>query len=219
MTKGFFYCTLNQFSKEGDCTLLVTTPHFSTQILGPTPSFLDTGLSFGMNALWRFKDYFVIFSMQFLYLISVMTLFMMSVEVRSPLIMETITVPCLKILLRLVKPPPPSSKNNKVHTCVPSLCCGQIDHALIKTNSSAKQIKQLLFSGGKHFGSLSGWTFEVQNNYDPLSPFDIHCNTVTLTKRTDYVKQSNAKIAIKHIIIAFISSRLKNDIHEARLHL
>lgn len=144
-----------------------------------------------------------------------MTLFMMSVEVRSPLIMETITVPCLKILLRLVKPPPPSSKNNKVHTCVPSLCCSQIDHSLIKTNSSAKQIKQLLFSGGKHFGSLSGWTFEVQNNYDLLSRFDIHCNTVTLTKN---LKQSNAKIAIKHII-AFISSRLKNDIHEARLHL
>ena len=70
---------------------------------------------------------FMIFTMQFLYLISVMTLFMMSVEVRSPLIMETITVPCLKILLRLVKPPPPSSKTNKVRTCVPSLWCGQID--------------------------------------------------------------------------------------------
>ncbi|XP_074621519.1 E3 ubiquitin-protein ligase UBR4-like isoform X3 [Acropora palmata] len=48
----------------------------------------------------------------------VMTLFMMSVEVRSPLIMETITVPCLKILLRLVKPPPPSSKNNKNKDCM-----------------------------------------------------------------------------------------------------
>lgn len=47
-----------------------------------------------------------------------MTLFMMSVEVRSPLIMETITVPCLKILLRLVKPPPPSSKNNKTKDCM-----------------------------------------------------------------------------------------------------
>ena len=39
---------------------------------------------------------------------------MMSVEVRSPLIMESITVPCLKILLKLVKPPSPSSKTNKV---------------------------------------------------------------------------------------------------------
>ena len=48
-----------------------------------------------------------------LYLL-VMTLFMMSVEVRSPLIMESITVPCLKILLKLVKPPSPSSKTNKV---------------------------------------------------------------------------------------------------------
>ena len=154
MTKGFFLLYIESIFKRGGLhSPLVTTPHFSTQILGPTPSFLDTGLSFGMNALWRFKDYFVIFTMQFLYLISVMTLFMMSVEVRSPLIMETITVPCLKILLRLVKPPPPSSKNNKVYTCVPSLCCGQIDHSLIKTNSSAKQIKQLLFSGGKHFGS------------------------------------------------------------------
>ena len=47
-------------------------------------------------------------------LVLVMTLFMMAVEVRSPLIMESITVPCLKILLRLVKPPPPSSKTNKV---------------------------------------------------------------------------------------------------------
>ena len=49
----------------------------------------------------------------YLYLL-VMTLFMMSVEVRSPLIMESITVPCLKILLKLVKPPSPSSKTNKV---------------------------------------------------------------------------------------------------------
>ncbi|XP_068695175.1 E3 ubiquitin-protein ligase UBR4-like isoform X2 [Montipora foliosa] len=48
----------------------------------------------------------------------VMTLFMMSVEVRSPLIMETITVPCLKILLRLVKPTPPSSKANKDKDCM-----------------------------------------------------------------------------------------------------
>ena len=50
----------------------------------------------------------------------VMTLFMMSVEVRSPLIMESITLPCLKILLKLVKPPQPSSKTNKVcfvHDC------------------------------------------------------------------------------------------------------
>lgn len=46
--------------------------------------------------------------------VAVMTLFMMSVEVRSPLIMESITLPCLKILLKLVKPPPPSSKANKV---------------------------------------------------------------------------------------------------------
>lgn len=107
---------------------LVTTPHFSTQCFGLTRSFLDTGLSFRMNALWRFQEYFEILTMQFWYLVSVMTLFMMSVEVRSPLIMETITVPCLRILLRLVKPPPPSSKNNKVHTFMPSLCCGQIDH-------------------------------------------------------------------------------------------
>ena len=53
-------------------------------------------------------------SVTLLSVVTVMTLFMMSVEVRSPLIMETITVPCLKILLRLVKPPAPSSKTNKV---------------------------------------------------------------------------------------------------------
>ena len=53
-------------------------------------------------------------SVTLLSVVTVMTLFMMSVEVRSPLIMETITVPCLKILLRLVKPPAPSSKANKV---------------------------------------------------------------------------------------------------------
>lgn len=58
------------------------------------------------------------------FLVLVMTLFMMAVEVRSPLIMESITVPCLKILLRLVKPPPPNSKTNKVliplFYCIPN---------------------------------------------------------------------------------------------------
>ncbi|EDO43429.1 predicted protein [Nematostella vectensis] len=44
----------------------------------------------------------------------VMRVFMMSVEAHSPLVMESITLPCLKILLRLVKPPAPTSKKNKV---------------------------------------------------------------------------------------------------------
>lgn len=42
-----------------------------------------------------------------------MQLFMMAVEGKSPLIMESITLPCLKILLRVVKPPAPTSKKNK----------------------------------------------------------------------------------------------------------
>ena len=68
-------------------------------------------------------------SITLLSVVIVMTLFMMSVEVRSPLIMETITVPCLKILLRLVKPPAPSSKANKVGpvylklNCFHASCC------------------------------------------------------------------------------------------------
>ena len=43
-----------------------------------------------------------------------MKLFMMGVEEKSPLVMESITLPCLKILMRLLKPPAPTSKNNKV---------------------------------------------------------------------------------------------------------
>ncbi|XP_031553032.1 E3 ubiquitin-protein ligase UBR4-like isoform X2 [Actinia tenebrosa] len=43
----------------------------------------------------------------------VMRIFMMSVETPSPLVMESITLSCLKILLRLVKPPAPTSKKNK----------------------------------------------------------------------------------------------------------
>ena len=42
-----------------------------------------------------------------------MQLFMMAVEGKSPLIMDSITLPCLKILTRLVKPPAPTSHRNK----------------------------------------------------------------------------------------------------------
>ncbi|XP_071948294.1 E3 ubiquitin-protein ligase UBR4-like isoform X1 [Antedon mediterranea] len=43
----------------------------------------------------------------------VMKLFLSSVKITSPVVMENITLPCLKILQHLVKPPPPSCKANK----------------------------------------------------------------------------------------------------------
>ncbi|XP_033099816.1 E3 ubiquitin-protein ligase UBR4-like [Anneissia japonica] len=46
----------------------------------------------------------------------VMKLFLGSVKITSPVVMENITLPCLKILQHLVKPPPPSCKANKDKT-------------------------------------------------------------------------------------------------------
>ena len=55
-----------------------------------------------------------IFDLIFVAFLVVMRIFMMSVETQSPLVMESITLSCLKILLKLVKPPAPTSKKNKV---------------------------------------------------------------------------------------------------------
>ena len=44
----------------------------------------------------------------------VVKLFLMSVKTSNPVVMENITLPCLRILHHLVKPPQPTSKKNKV---------------------------------------------------------------------------------------------------------
>lgn len=50
-----------------------------------------------------------------------MQLFLMSCsEGKSPVIMESITLPCLKILQAVIKPDPPMSKKFKVIFTVPS---------------------------------------------------------------------------------------------------
>ena len=43
-----------------------------------------------------------------------MKLFLMAVKTSNPVVMENITLPCLRILHHLVKPPQPTSKKNKV---------------------------------------------------------------------------------------------------------
>lgn len=50
----------------------------------------------------------------FLFSVPVMTLFMKSVKISSPVVMENITLPCLKVIHHVIKPVPPTSKKNKV---------------------------------------------------------------------------------------------------------
>ena len=47
--------------------------------------------------------------------ISVMKLFIMSMRIQSPAVLECISLPCLRILQHFINPSPPASKKNKVH--------------------------------------------------------------------------------------------------------
>lgn len=44
-----------------------------------------------------------------------LTLFLMSVNIKTPVVVENITLMCLRILQKLIKPPAPTSKKNKVN--------------------------------------------------------------------------------------------------------
>lgn len=46
----------------------------------------------------------------------VMQLFLMGLQMDSPAVLESITLPCLKLLQSLIKPEPPISKKNKDKT-------------------------------------------------------------------------------------------------------
>lgn len=43
-----------------------------------------------------------------------LSLFLMSVNVKTPVVVENITLMCLRIIQKLIKPPAPTSKKNKV---------------------------------------------------------------------------------------------------------
>lgn len=44
-----------------------------------------------------------------------LSLFLMSVNIKTPVVVENITLMCLRILQKLIKPPAPTSKKNKVN--------------------------------------------------------------------------------------------------------
>ena len=44
----------------------------------------------------------------------VLKLFVVSMKVRSPAVLEFVTLPCLRILNHLIQPDPPTSKKHKV---------------------------------------------------------------------------------------------------------
>lgn len=43
----------------------------------------------------------------------------MSVNIKTPVVVENITLMCLRILQKLIKPPAPTSKKNKVNATQP----------------------------------------------------------------------------------------------------
>lgn len=49
-----------------------------------------------------------------LYSFSALSLFLMAVNIKTPVVVENITLMCLRILQKLIKPPAPTSKKNKV---------------------------------------------------------------------------------------------------------
>ena len=52
-----------------------------------------------------------------------MKLFLYSMAVNSPIVLEFVALPCLRTLNNLIKPPPPTSKKNKVIIYI-----GQVKH-------------------------------------------------------------------------------------------
>lgn len=46
--------------------------------------------------------------------LSALSLFLMAVNIKTPVVVENITLMCLRILQKLIKPPAPTSKKNKV---------------------------------------------------------------------------------------------------------
>ena len=48
--------------------------------------------------------------------LTALSLFLMSVNIKTPVVVENITLMCLRILQKLIKPPAPTSKKNKVIT-------------------------------------------------------------------------------------------------------
>lgn len=47
-------------------------------------------------------------------LLAALSLFLMAVNIKTPVVVENITLMCLRILQKLIKPPAPTSKKNKV---------------------------------------------------------------------------------------------------------
>ena len=43
-----------------------------------------------------------------------LSLFLLAVNIKTPVVVENITLMCLRILQKLIKPPAPTSKKNKV---------------------------------------------------------------------------------------------------------
>jgi len=81
--------------------------------LFPLPYFLTH------KASWLLV-YTVIVDMHYVVLmlsVAVMKLFIMSMRMQSPAVLECISLPCLRILQHIINPSPPASKKNKVYTC------------------------------------------------------------------------------------------------------
>lgn len=51
----------------------------------------------------------------YFFILVALSLFLMSVNIKTPVVVENITLMCLRILQKLIKPPAPTSKKNKVN--------------------------------------------------------------------------------------------------------
>lgn len=63
---------------------------------------------------WEMRDIQSDFPSCFFILVA-LSLFLMSVNIKTPVVVENITLMCLRILQKLIKPPAPTSKKNKVN--------------------------------------------------------------------------------------------------------
>lgn len=52
-----------------------------------------------------------------------LSLFLMSVNIKTPVVVENITLMCLRILQKLIKPPAPTSKKNKANKTLSFIYC------------------------------------------------------------------------------------------------
>lgn len=117
----------------------------------------------------------------------VMQIFLMSISVESPVVLESITLPCLRLLINLIKPEPPSSKKNKDKT-VDQIATVKSSGLLVSVD-----IAKWMASDSAH--SFRSWRQRAQSKSS-----NALTDQPVSGRRTVAVKKSKAEVRATHLV-------------------